>query len=678
MKKLHTAGRAFAAVGAVAALAIGGLVAATPASAAGSDMVTGPLAMDYYGASKYFVNADGTNITFVPNANLEAELAAGRIATDWTYPTFGGVGTISRNGKCQVGTAGINRTANYMATCDDTAIAQKWFGNNIDGKLVLTNRTQAPWGKVMWLYDGAVGQQVTTVNEGAKYDMGAGLGLSYAVVDEASLGSPLPGAEITPGTVFSGQAQQGTVVSVKDASGKIIGSATAGADGTWSLVLDPAPKNGTHVLTVAALGTDGKSTELANGSYTMTASDEERALLSPEADTVITPDTVFSGTGHIGDTVIIKDADGTVVGQTTVGNDGKWSTTLDGLVGNGSKNLVVEVTGKDGLTEQLADNTYTVEGVDLDRAVTSPGAGDVITPDTVFTGTGNIGDTVKIKDKDGNTIGSAVVGNDGTWSVPISSLPGNGDTTLTIEVTDKNGTTETLAENTYVVEGVDLDRAVTSPGAGETITPDTVFTGTGNIGDTITIKDKDGNILGQTTVGNDGTWSTTLNPAPTNGDTSLVIEVTGKNGETETIADESYEMEGSTTKFEVTSPNLSESNSIKGDTVFTGKGEPGTTVVLTDHAQNVVGEALVDDHGNWSIPVGSLPQGPNNLTITHTAPGADPVVTDLGPVVKVMDDGEQSTPLMDPAIAGGAALALLAAAGTFLTFRRRKATTAQR
>ncbi|UAJ78951.1 hypothetical protein IT072_17310 [Leifsonia sp. ZF2019] len=736
-------------------LTAAGLALAAPASAApGTNMYTGPLAN-----ATYNLSAGGTGITSHGGAtSLANKVAAGTVPL-WTYPGIGGVGTISNSaGNCQLSRASNASTS--IVKCDDTALNQTWKGFLSGNDFVLRSSYNSNY-----LHLSPTAPSVLTYPyEGTNGYLNTGLALATPAVVAPSLASPLPNSTITPETVFSGAGSVNTTITVTDAAGKVVGSATVGADGTWSLVLDPAPKNGAHVLTVVALDTDGKSTELASGSYTMTMSDEERALLSPEADTTVTPDTVFSGTGHIGDTVVIKDAEGTVVGQTTVGNDGKWSTTLDGLTSNGATDLSIEVTGKDGLTEQLADNTYTVEGVDLDRAVTSPGAGETITPDTVFTGTGNIGDTIVITDKDGNTIGSAVVGNDGTWSVPISSLPGNGDTTLVIEVTGKNGQKETLAEETYVAEGVDLDRAVTSPGAGETITPDTVFTGTGNIGDTITIKDKDGTvlgettvgndgtwsapisslpgngdttlvievtgkngqketlaeetyvaegvdldraitspgagetitpdtvftgtgnigdtvkikdkdgtILGQTTVGNDGTWSTTLNPAPTNGDTSLVIEVTGKNGETVTIADESYEMEGSTTKFEVTSPDLSKDNgAIKNGTVFTGKGEPGTTVVLTDKDGNTIGEAVVDDTGHWSTPVTGLPQGPNSIGITHTAPGADPVVTDLGNIVVVSDD--ESTPLMDPAIAGGAALALLAAAGTILGIRRRKAT----
>lgn len=47
--------------------------------------------------------------------------------------------------------------------------------------------------------------------------------------------------------------------------------------------------------------------------------------------------------------------------------------------------------------------------------------------------------------------------------------------------------------------------------------------------------------------------------------------------------------------------------------------------------------------------------------------------TDLGGIVVV--DADEASPMMDPAIAGGAALALLAAAGSFLMIRRRRTST---
>jgi len=831
------AGRAAVAGTTLLGLTAAGLAFAAPASAAqGDGMITGPLSTTVYAGMANPLKSTGLVFDLLAAAELPARVADGSVAL-WTYPGKGEVGQISLDGKCLVGAAGTGPLNNTMAPCDDSAIAQKWFGST-GTKFTLHNRSAT--GRALFADVNTLKSQ--TIDDVSWYtDFAYGLQVSDELAQVApSLTSPLPNSEITPGTVFTGQAEQNTVITVLDKDGKLIGRATAGADKTWSLTLDPVPINGTHELTIVALGTDGKSVPLAKGDYTMMQSDEARGYTGPAAGAEITPDTVFTGTGAKGETVVIKDGAGNVLGTTTVGNDGQWSLTLNPVPTNGDVNLVVEITGADEITEQLADTNLVMTGSEEPNAYTGPKAGetitpdtvftgtgtkgetvtitdaqgtvlgsttigadgqwsltldpapingtheltvtigdetvanpsvtmtdsdeapaysgpqsgDTITPDTVFTGTGGKGETVVIKDAQGNVLGTTTVGNDGQWSLTLDPAPINGDVSLVIEIngekvadvdvtmtgsdeapaysgpadgatitpdtvftgtggkgetvviTDgagnvlgettvgddgqwsltldpapKNGDVNLIvtvgdkkvADTNVTMTGSDEERALTSPAAGTAITPDTVFSGTGNIGDKVEIKDKNGTVLGSAEVGADGTWSTTLSPVPNNGSTDLVIEITGMDGKTETLADNTYEMTESTTKFEVLTPDLAkDSGAIKNGTVFTGKGEPGSTVVIMDKDGNTVGNAEVDDQGNWSAPLSGLTDGPNNLTISYTAPGEEPVSNNLGGIVVVSDD--ESTPLMDPAIAGGAGLALLAAAGAFIGIRRRRTT----
>ncbi|MBB2968943.1 Ig-like domain-containing protein [Leifsonia aquatica] len=739
-------GRAALAGATLLGLTATGLAFAAPASAdTGTDMVRGPIA--------------GLAFYLPTNSTLPAAYSAAGAAANatWTYPGPGGVGPItSADGRCLQ----ANKTAvgayqtSVLVTCNDTILDQTWFGTGDATTFKLRARSATSSYQFAWYTDSTVNppRGVQTNANGAI--LALGLAAAAPVTIAPSLTSPLPGADITPGTVFTGEAEQNTVITVVDMNGKVIGTAEAGADKTWSLVLIDPPINGDSVLKVVATDTDGLATTLAEGTYSMTGSDEARGFTSPESGTTITPDTVFAGTGGKGEKVVIKDKDGNVLGRATVDDQGHWSTTLSPAPTNGSTDLVIEITGEDGITEQLADNTYTMEGSEEPNAYTGPKTG-TITPDTAFTGTGAKGESVVITDGSGNVVGTTTVGQDGQWSLKLDPAPINGNLDLTVTIGDETvanpkvtmtgsdearsytgptsgtitpdtaftgtgakgetvvitdgsgnvvGTTtvgldgqwslkldpapkngdvnlivtiggEKVADSNLVMTGADEERALTSPKSGSQITPDTVFAGTGNIGDVVKIKDKDGNVLGQAEVGQDGTWSTKLSPAPNNGDTNLIIEVTGKGGgDTIQLADNTYEMTESTTKFEVLTPDLSTDNgSITNGTVFTGKGEPGTTVVITDKDGTPVGQAEVDTEGNWSTPVTGLPQGPNNLEITYTAPGADPVSTDLGGIVVV--DADEASPMMDPAIAGGAALALLAAAGSFLMIRRRRTST---
>ncbi|MFK3669105.1 Ig-like domain-containing protein [Leifsonia aquatica] len=750
--KKKRAGRAALAGATLLGLTAAGLAFAAPASAAqGTGMVSGPLVSTTSAtlpdSTARYLNPSGLSATAFTTATVPAA------APVWTYPTYGGVGPIiSPTGQCLQ--ANVIYKAPLVTTCDDTVLAQTFNGvtKSVSGvnRLALQSAVNAGW--YLQVNNTAPPVYINTSNY-MYFD--ASLPVSTPVAVAPSLTTPLPGAPITPNTVFSGAGEQGTVITVTDKNGQQVGTATVGADKTWSLTLDPAPINGTHELTIVALGTDGKSVPLASGTYTMTQSDEARAYTGPAAGATITPDTAFTGTGAKGETVVIKDGQGSVLGTATVGDDGHWSTTLNPVPTNGAVDLVIEITGADGIAEQLADNSYTMTGSEEPNTYTGPKTGDTVTPDTVFTGTGAKGETVTITDGQGNVLGQTEIGADGTWSLTLDPAPINGNHNLTVTIGDQtvanpsitmtgsdeapgytgpeDGTTITpdtvftgtggkgetvvikdgngnilgegvvgddgqwslkldpapkngdvnlvievggnkVADTNVVMEGSEDARSLKTPGVDGTITPDTVFSGNGVEGDTVVIKDSTGKVLGSVEVGADGTWSTTLNPAPANGDTDLTIEIVTKDGDTIQLADNTYEMTESVNKFEVLTPDLSKDNgSIKNGTVFTGKGAPGTTVVITDKDGTPVGQAEVDGEGNWSTPVTGMPQGPNNLTITHTTPGADPISTDLGAIVVASE--KEGTPLMDPAIAGGALLALLAAAGAFLGIRRRRITT---
>ncbi len=636
-------------------LTAAGIAVAAPANAAESQQY-GPIVLANSSMTSYTIvkrpAAENQTLTSMPVAG-SAELADAPI---FGFPLPGATGPITLDGQCLSAYFKTRGSALMFASCHG-GTSQQW-------KMPLSNGVQSTNYYPTNVYSGySLKPSIVSsgLEQGASEYSLVGTMLSAGL--PRALTSPLSGV-ITPETVFSGTGAVDDVVVITDDAGKVLGTATVGEDGTWRLTLDSVPTNGPVALSVVMSGEGTGLETVYSGSYTMEGSEEPNAYTGPTSGT-ITPDTVFTGTGSKGETVTITDDQGKVLGTTVIGDDGQWSLTLDPAPVNGDVNLTVKIGD-----ETVANPSVTMTGSDEAPAYSGPADGATITPDTVFTGTGPKGETVTITDKDGNVLGETKVGDDGQWSLTLDPAPKNGDVNLIVTVGD-----EKVADTTVVMTGSDEERALTSPEAGSAITPDTEFAGTGNIGDVVKIKDKDGNVLGQAEVGSDGKWSTTLDPAPNNGSVDLVIEITGKDGNTVQLADNTYEMTDSTTGFGVLTPNLSESNSIPNGTVFTGKGEPGTTVVITDKDGNTVGQAEVDTEGNWSAPIDGLPQGPNNLTITHTVPGGEPVSTDLGGIVVVSE--EEATPLMDPAIAGGAAMALLAAAGSFLLIRRRRTATQQ-
>ncbi|MFF2050177.1 Ig-like domain-containing protein [Leifsonia sp. NPDC058194] len=457
------------------------------------------------------------------------------------------------------------------------------------------------------------------------------------VVTTPQGGSTIVGSDVT----FDGTGQPGETVVIKDADGKTIGETTVNPDGSWNTTV-PLPGGGS--VTIEA------------GDQTVTIEDlnviAKLEVTTPKADATIgTNGAEFTGKGQPDEKVTITDKDGNILGETTVGKDGNWTTSVK--VPEGSAPITVTA----GDQTVVLDKVTVVDDTAALVVTTPQGGATIVGPDVTFDGTGQPGETVVIKDNDGKTIGETTVNPDGSWDLTVP-LPGGGS--ITIEAGDQTVTIEDL--------NVIAKLEVTTPKADATIgTNGAEFTGKGQPDEKVTITDKDGTVLGETTVGKDGNWTTSVKvpegSAPitvTAGDQTVVLDNLQIIDDTPQVAD-----------FVVVSPTLGTGdNSITEGTVFTGTGEPGTTIVLTDQDGTVIGEATVDGNGDWSTPVTGLTEGPNNITATITVPGNEPQDIDLGAVVVV--SGEEGTPLMDPTIAGGTALALLAAAGSFLLIRRRR------
>jgi hypothetical protein len=116
----------------------------------------------------------------------------------------------------------------------------------------------------------------------------------------------------------------------------------------------------------------------------------------------------------------------------------------------------------------------------------------------------------------------------------------------------------------------------------------------------------------------------------------------------------------------------------EGDTVtgskpdFSGTGEPGATIIVRDDNGTELARTVVDGNGNWTVPsTVDLPDGPNHVVAEQTPDNGGATSTD--DVNFIIVDDSPDTPVIDPAIAGGAGLALLAAAGTTVLIRRKKA-----
>jgi hypothetical protein len=244
---------------------------------------------------------------------------------------------------------------------------------------------------------------------------------------------------------FRGTGTPGSVVEL-DVDGEVIRTARVLPNGNWAFggSLDV----GDHTLVIRSLNEDGSEAGL---------SEVQNVTVSPLAVTIngesdLEGNAVFSGTGVPGSTIDVL-IDGELVGTAEVGDDGTWTLTTDLPFG------AYDVVAEDAANGLTGDLTFDHAGT-LTVEAEADGAGNA-----VFSGTGIPGATIDVL-VDGAVVGSAVVGDDGTWTL-TTELP-FGDYEVTAQDTT-NGLEASLAfNNAEVVEnaGTLTVLFVREPGSG--------------------------------------------------------------------------------------------------------------------------------------------------------------------------------------------------------------------
>ncbi|WP_241650315.1 Ig-like domain-containing protein, partial [Rosenbergiella collisarenosi] len=268
----------------------------------------------------------------------------------------------------------------------------------------------------------------------------------------------------------------------------------------------------------------------------------------------------LTGKGEAGTKVTVTNDSGETIGLGVVGADGTFSVTLYSPQTNGQV-LNVTLTNDQGTvspTTSITAQDTTAPAQPSDIQVSGDG-------ETV-TGKAEVGSTVAIKDANGHTLGSATVGNDGTFTLTLPTAQTNGQT-LSVISTDPAGNASTPV--TVIAHDATAPVAPTDvqvSGDGETVT------GKAEAGSTVAIKDANGNTLGSATVGNDGTFTLTLSTAQTNGQTLSVIS-TDPAGNASTPV--------TVIAHDATAPVAPTDVQVSGDgETVTGKAEAGSTVAI--------------------------------------------------------------------------------------------------
>ncbi|WP_370939851.1 Ig-like domain-containing protein, partial [Enterobacter hormaechei] len=264
---------------------------------------------------------------------------------------------------------------------------------------------------------------------------------------------------------ISGTAKAGSTVTIMDGS-NVLGTTTAGADGTWSFTPSVDLGRGEHTFTATAK--DPMGNESASSSWTVTIDTD--APVKPTIDAALDdvgtvqgalsngsstddPTPTLSGKAEAGSTVKIYDQNG-LLGEVTAKADGTWSFSPVAKLPEGEHRFHVTATDRAGNTSSASDDfvlTLDYTAPDASKLAITEVYDDVNTAGVIASGeetddnrplikgTGaEAGNTITVYSGD-KVIGTATVQADGTWSLePTTPLP-DGRYTLTAKETDGVG-----------------------------------------------------------------------------------------------------------------------------------------------------------------------------------------------------------------------------------------------
>ncbi|KAF1072833.1 MAG: hypothetical protein GAK45_00048 [Pseudomonas citronellolis] len=432
-----------------------------------------------------------------------------------------------------------------------------------DGSGNLLGSTSADSGGAWQFTPGAALANGTQVVVQAHNVQGTSSGNATLVID--ALAPNAPQITASNGVTLSGSAEIGSLVIIS-VGGSAIGSATAGADGSWSFTPGTALVNGVVVSVVAR----DAASNISTASSITIDSIAPVVLINPSNGTRI------SGSGEIGSLVTLHDGDGHLIGSVVVDGNGQWSLTPVPILADGAR--------IDAVASDAAGNASAVVSTTVDNL--APGMPTINASNGVtLSGTAEAGATLVLVDGNGTSIGSVVVDGSGRWSF----TPG---TALTNGVLVK-ATAVDAAGNVSVAASTTID---TVAPATPTLNPSNggLVSGTAEAGAHVVLSDGNGTQLGQATADANGSWSLTLSPSLLNGSSiqAVAVDAAGNtSGAISILVD----------AVAPSAPVISASNG----TLLSGTAEIGALVILSDANGNLIGSVTADANGAWSLTPGT-------------------------------------------------------------------------
>ncbi|MCW2295250.1 hypothetical protein M2262_005300 [Pseudomonas sp. BIGb0408] len=438
----------------------------------------------------------------------------------------------------------------------------------------------------------------TVVTAVARDAAGNTSGQAATIID--ALAPATPTIDASNGTQLGGSAEAGSTVVVTDANGRIIGQATATADGTWTLTPSPALPNGALISAVAR---DAVGNTSAAVSTTIDS-------VAPVAPTISPSNGIeLSGTAEAGSTVIITGPGGSIIGQTSANAGGTWSFTPTTAVPNGTQ---VSVVSRDAAGNTSPSASTVIDSQVPDHPTVNPSNG------VLLSGTAEANSTVIITGPGGAAIGTTTANASGNWSFTPASALANG-TLVTVVARDALGNQSAPAST--LIDSIAPSAPLISPSNG------LVISGSAEAGSTVTVRVA-GNSIGTALADANGNWSLTPGTALSNA-TQISATATDVAGNVSTAATATVDAQAPG------APTIGASNGV----ILSGTAEAGSTVIITGAGGVAIGQAQVDAAGNWSfIPPVALTNTTQVTVVArdaagNTGPSASLVIDTVAPVV---------------------------------------------
>lgn len=393
---------------------------------------------------------------------------------------------------------------------------------------------------------------------------------------------------------LTGTGEAGSYISISD-NGILIGMVQVDDNGNWTFTPDTPLSDGVHNLTLTQTDDAGNvSAETSVPTFTIDTTPPEGAVIS----SVNLQGTEVTGSAEVGSQVIIIGSNNQVLGSTTVDQTGNFVIAISPSQTHGEA-LIAKIQDQAGNVGPDTSFNATNSGypgvpviisiVDDVTPSTGPLNNNQATndPTPTISGTADANSTVNIYNN-GALVVSVLADSSGNWTWTSNTNLQDDSYSFTTTATNHLGTGGTSAAFNITID----TQPPSAPDDLNVSADGSVVTGTAEPGSTVTINNNNGLQIGSGVAGTDGSFTITINPPQTNGETitAIATDPAGNPSLPETAL-----------APDITAP-LPPANLVinpTGDQV-TGMAEPNSTVHILDPGGAIIGTVTAGSNGEFT------------------------------------------------------------------------------